>query len=101
MVSTFQLACSSHRQETACTSYFFKNYFTTDSSIPYLSDTPVVYNIEPVYLVPIFVHIFPVNRMDTLTRQYSELEDEFRLALQMDAERFREVRHQNAQSFSQ
>ncbi|XP_071785134.1 leucine-rich repeat and coiled-coil domain-containing protein 1-like isoform X1 [Asterias amurensis] len=31
------------------------------------------------------------ERMDTLTRQYSELEDEFRLALQMEAERFREL----------
>ncbi|XP_022092046.1 leucine-rich repeat and coiled-coil domain-containing protein 1-like [Acanthaster planci] len=31
------------------------------------------------------------HRIDTLTKQYSELEDEFRLGLQMEAERFREL----------
>ena len=31
-------------------------------------------------------------RIDTLSRQYSELEDEFRMALQIEANRFKEVR---------
>ena len=35
-------------------------------------------------------------RIETLSRQYTELEDEFRMALQIEANRFKEV--QNMQS---
>ena len=32
------------------------------------------------------------GRVDLLSRQYSDLEDEFRMALQIEANRFKEVR---------
>ena len=35
---------------------------------------------------------FTCCRMDGLTKKYTELEDEFRMALQIEAGRFKEVR---------
>ena len=35
---------------------------------------------------------FVFGRVDLLSRQYSDLEDEFRMALQIEANRFKEVR---------
>ena len=36
--------------------------------------------------------IFCICRIETLTKQYTDLEDEFRLALQIESNRFQEVR---------
>lgn len=43
-----------------------------------------------------FTHSYKISafvcfRVDQLTKQYSELEDEFRIALQIEATRFKEV----------
>ena len=36
--------------------------------------------------------LWPIFRIDSLTKQYNELEDEFRMALQIESSRFKEVR---------